>query len=726
VAYIASIHLGARLVSDYFCGPLSKECSEMVVDNFDKQASTSDAKWMVVWAWKGDRTEPGSSLAALQRLVAERNSGWNVVILGKEREEGISDLAGQGVKYITLEEVNETPFHTVKQMKQLEMQGIALNQQWKKNVGYLMALASGAHIIYDTDDEVTLSILPNQSFSAIPVRREFEPPFVGEAVTNTTVWNPLPSFGSCSSSSVLPRGYPLGSRRDKSSPLQSSEESGVEQDYLYFRIPGRAIAIQQSIMNDLENPSYEGEFHSRCRFHKGEAQWQPKALYPPAGTMSPYNSKATIHTYTALWGLVLPATLPDRLADIWRSYITQRLLWDAAGRVAFTMPWVDLSSESNEGDNIHHLRSGFSDEEQTWVAKLDNMVQFLLSWRSKELSFAKRILELYRALLSNGYIGEADFLLTQAWLQDLAEIGYRFPETFVEWDRPLGPPALGAFVVLVNSNLTKWCKQERETGFHLIFTNLPQTCANMAMSTKYPWLLFWMETEEGYFPEHKREQLRNACPGISLEFYPCDYRWPRSGGSWESHKYGTPQYQQMNYWLSFELYRHPALKRFKYISRIDEDAAVLSRSPLQQDFFELMEREKLRVVHLQPRMKECQCVLQELGPRAQKFVKSHQDQLNDNALALVSQFTRDPDLVAGWVEMYHLDVFQNNLYNEYLQHINYIEGIRKYGWREQSIKTIWMRIYVPAQQISPPWHQLEQGLTHKVPKCTKNIVTLLP
>ena len=59
-----------------------------------------------------------------------------------------------------------------------------------------------------------------------------------------------------------------------------------------------------------------------------------------AGTMMPYNAQATLHSYDAFWGLLLPCTVHGRVTDIWRAYFTQRMLWDVGLRIGFSSPWV--------------------------------------------------------------------------------------------------------------------------------------------------------------------------------------------------------------------------------------------------------------------------------------------------------------------------------------------------------------------------------------------------
>ena len=45
--------------------------------------------------------------------------------------------------------------------------------------------------------------------------------------------------------------------------------------------------------------------------------------------LQPYASQATLHTYEALWSLLLPITVHGRVTDIWRAYLAQRLMCGA-------------------------------------------------------------------------------------------------------------------------------------------------------------------------------------------------------------------------------------------------------------------------------------------------------------------------------------------------------------------------------------------------------------
>jgi hypothetical protein len=59
-------------------------------------------------------------------------------------------------------------------------------------------------------------------------------------------------------------------------------------------------------------------------------------LNPIFELFSRYNAQATLHLQPALWSLVLPVTVHGRVSDIWRGYITQRLMRLIAIKVVFS------------------------------------------------------------------------------------------------------------------------------------------------------------------------------------------------------------------------------------------------------------------------------------------------------------------------------------------------------------------------------------------------------
>jgi len=138
------------------------------------------------------------------------------------------------------------------------------------------------------------------------------------------------------------------------------------------------------------------------------------------GTMMPYNAQATLHAYEALWGLLLPCTVHGRVTDIWRAYFTQRLLWDIGFRIAFSTPWV------TQYRNAHNYLADFNSELPLYQ-QAGALVQSLEAWKPTSDNLPGRLEELYIYMYEMAIVGLDDVKLAQAWLQDLARLGYRFP-----------------------------------------------------------------------------------------------------------------------------------------------------------------------------------------------------------------------------------------------------------------------------------------------------------
>jgi len=138
------------------------------------------------------------------------------------------------------------------------------------------------------------------------------------------------------------------------------------------------------------------------------------------GTMMPYNAQATLHAYRSFWGLLLPCTVHGRVTDIWRSYFTQRMLWDLGMRIAFAAPWV------TQYRNAHNLLGDFNSEVPLYQ-QAGALVDALLAWRPQSDSVPGRLEELYIFMYERTIIGLGDVQLAQAWLNDLVGLGYSFP-----------------------------------------------------------------------------------------------------------------------------------------------------------------------------------------------------------------------------------------------------------------------------------------------------------
>jgi len=147
----------------------------------------------------------------------------------------------------------------------------------------------------------------------------------------------------------------------------------------------------------------------------------PEVLATPPQVFLPYNAQATVHLYEAFWGLMLPVTVHGRVSDIWRAYLTQKLLWDIGQVVAFQPAHVVHDRVA------HDYLKDFQSEGDLYL-KSTAMVGFLSRWTSDAPTLVERIEQLWAALYSRGFVELGDLRLAQAWIRDLLAIGYEFPD----------------------------------------------------------------------------------------------------------------------------------------------------------------------------------------------------------------------------------------------------------------------------------------------------------
>jgi len=319
----------------------------------------------------------------------------------------------------------------------------------RKNIGYLYAIAHGARVIYDTDDdnrlkEAQIPILgvPNTSSLAEWMRQQTAEDQQHSAIAvswpqldplyKARVFNPYPSFRpTCGH--IWPRGF----------PLDHVQGHGTANWTLVASSLARPPAIQQFLAD--EDPDVDAIFRLTrqlpCTF-EGLPHELPSMLAIPHNVFLPYNAQATSHLYEAFWGLLLPVTVHGRVSDIWRAYLTQKLLWDVGQVVAFTSPHVIHDRVA------HDYLKDFQSEHDLYL-KTTAMVSFLASWVSDAPTLLERLEQLWAAFYSRGFVELSDLQLAQAWIRDLLAVGYDFPDLrlgkIMKVDAPQGVKARSEF-----------------------------------------------------------------------------------------------------------------------------------------------------------------------------------------------------------------------------------------------------------------------------------------
>lgn len=280
---------------------------------------------------------------------------------------------------------------------------LPLDQYSRKNIGYLFAIQHGARFIYDVDDNVVLGApLSNLSF-------HLEPSKVFQMYNTTAlVVNPCSHFGQ---KNLWLRGFPLEAIKD-------------DPPDKFIQCMGVMPAVQQALINGVSD--MDAIFYLTRREQPSTTEFYSKSnqVFLPNGTFAPLNSQNTLFHYTSLWGVLLPLSMTARVGDIWRGYITQRLLWEVGGATAI------LSANAFKEKKPRNLTFYLKEETLLYQKSLD-LIKFLKNWQSSKTFLYDKAIDLYIALAKNELLDGRDAQLMEAWLHDLVSVGYVAPNISV-------------------------------------------------------------------------------------------------------------------------------------------------------------------------------------------------------------------------------------------------------------------------------------------------------
>jgi hypothetical protein len=202
------------------------------------------------------------------------------------------------------------------------------NHYARKNIGYLRAIAQGARIIAETDDDN----IPKDNFLTS----------VNRSLTARRIeqkgWQNI--YTHFTDENVWPRGFPLDLILDSfenKSPLSPPAE---------FDCP-----IQQYLADG--DPDVDALYRLT---NKKEINFRSNYIVLPEGSFCPFNSQNTIWWPQAFPLMYLPSFVSFRMTDIWRSFIAQVCLYKAGKTILFGPPTVYQSR------NAHDLLKDLKDE----------------------------------------------------------------------------------------------------------------------------------------------------------------------------------------------------------------------------------------------------------------------------------------------------------------------------------------------------------------------------
>jgi len=313
-------------------------------------------------------------------------------------------------------------------------------QSINKNAGYLYVLQHGADYVLDFEYGAELSVHwknLEETFFHSNDQIRVDVPLIG----NVQILNPNPYIFQSEYTmlgSTWPRGYPYLKQHERPQSMfntialnkiiQKSSVGVVQQTSSQPDLD--ALGIKMMTGTTTETSHYQKI-----------ATINKNPLLVPGHAVAPYNSKATLHTPATLWALLLPTSLPSRIADVWRSYMAQTLMRNMNLKTLIVPPSQPQIGSREQVKNrmeaantsIGSTPPRFTDEQlqmdsyiSTQVSDLLHSLEQFTITNDNVTSLSENFENLYIHLYEEGFLEDKDVLLVQQWLRALMENSYNF------------------------------------------------------------------------------------------------------------------------------------------------------------------------------------------------------------------------------------------------------------------------------------------------------------
>ncbi len=264
------------------------------------------------------------------------------------------------------------------------LQLLPWNHYCRKLSAYLLAIAEGAEIIVDTDDDN----VPKESWAM--------PAFSGAFDVTRPQAGFVNVYQAFTKQFIWPRGFPLNRILDEKSSPAVAQKSDVR------------VGVWQGLADG--DPDVDAIYrltnNRPCNFD------DRSPLVLDEGTLCPFNSQNTAFCRAAFPLLYLPALVTFRYTDILRGLIAQPILWAAGYRLGFTEATVVQER------NPHNYLKDFESEIPCYLHP-DHVVEVVRQAVSPNRSIAENLLRAYENLIQAGLVPAGEIKLLEAWLHDL-------------------------------------------------------------------------------------------------------------------------------------------------------------------------------------------------------------------------------------------------------------------------------------------------------------------
>lgn len=254
------------------------------------------------------------------------------------------------------------------------------NHYCRKNIGYLIAMQSGADVIYDTDDD------------NLPLKNWALPDFKSSLkVDSNEVYVNIYKYFT--GKKIWPRGFPLNQINNNYKLKINSEKQ-------------HNIAVWQGMANG--DPDVDAIY--RLVDNEPVTFDDKLGAFLGKGCYCPFNSQNTFWKKDFFPLLYLPSTVSFRYTDILRGYIAQRVAWDYDHYLGF------MKATVFQDRNDHDYMVDFKDEVEVYLS-VEKLVEVLSSIELHG-DMTSRIRVVYVALINAGIVKPRELKILDAWLLD--------------------------------------------------------------------------------------------------------------------------------------------------------------------------------------------------------------------------------------------------------------------------------------------------------------------
>jgi len=325
-------------------------------------------------------TSIASPNVALKELARGcRQHGVEFFVIGDESSPRQFELGG--CRFYDLKEQTELGFAFARQCP--------TRSYARKNIGYLLAMRTGASVLIETDDDN----FPRAEFWAPRQRKQLA------RLMSDTGWVNI--YRYFTDANIWPRGLPLESINNSIPEYDALEKKEVE------------CPIQQGLID--ENPDVDAIYRLALSLPQSFRKDRRVAL--GNNSWSPFNSQNTTWWSDAFPLLYLPAYCSMRMTDIWRGFVAQRIAWTNNWSVVFHEPTV--WQERNEHDLLRDFEGevpGYLNNKKICAALENLALQPGLDNLNDNLRLC------YSEFVRMNLIVEAELDLLEAWIADIEQI----------------------------------------------------------------------------------------------------------------------------------------------------------------------------------------------------------------------------------------------------------------------------------------------------------------